>query len=256
MARYFIELAYKGTNYHGWQIQNNATSVQAHLNNALSVLTRSNIETVGCGRTDTGVHASQFFAHFDSPEPLEPNLEIVYKLNAILPFDISILSVNMVHDDAHARFDATARSYSYYIATKKEIFQKDYTLFFPSDLNLEKMNLMAALLLNHQDYGCFSKSGGQQFTNLCTITQAQFVEAGNYVRFKITANRFLRGMVRAIVGTMIEIGKGKITEQEFKELLLSGDRKLAGPSVPAEGLFLEEIKYPYLSSTPISPINL
>lgn len=256
MARYFIELAYKGTNYHGWQIQDNASSVQSKLNNALSVLTRTNIETVGCGRTDAGVHASQFFAHVDFPEPLDANLEIVYKLNAILPADICILSVSMVHNEAHARFDATSRSYSYYISTQKEIFQKDYTWFFPTNLDLNKMNELATLLLQHQDYGCFSKSGGQQFTNLCTITEAQFIETGNYIRFKISANRFLRGMVRAIVGTMIEAGKGKLSEQEFKKILLSGDRKLAGPSVPADGLFLEEIKYPYLYSTPMSPINL
>lgn len=256
MARYFIELAYKGTNYHGWQIQDNATSVQANLNNALSVLTRLEIETVGCGRTDAGVHASQFFAHVDFLEPLDANLEIVYKLNAILPSDICILNVSMVHDEAHARFDATSRSYSYYIATKKEIFQKEHTWFFPAELDIEKMNRFSSLLLHHQDYGCFSKSGGQQFTNLCTITEAQFIPVGHYIRFKITANRFLRGMVRAIIGTMIEAGKGKITEQEFKNILLSGDRKLAGPSVPAEGLFLEEIKYPYLTSNPISPINL
>jgi tRNA pseudouridine38-40 synthase len=256
MHRYFIELAYKGTNYHGWQEQNNASSVQEKLNQAISILTRQPAETMGCGRTDAGVHASQFYAHIDFSEPLESTQEFSRRINAILPSDIFIFDTHPVDNNAHARFDATSRSYSYYISKKKNIFQPDHVWFCPVSLNIVAMQELSNLLLNHTDYGCFSKAGGQQFTNLCTITEAKWVEHETGFQFKISANRFLRGMVRAIVGTLLEAGKNKLSKDEFVHILNSGDRKLAGHAVPAHALFLEQITYPYLSHPAQSPFKI
>lgn len=256
MHRYFIELAYKGTNYHGWQEQNNASSVQEKLNQAISILTRQPAETMGCGRTDAGVHASQFYAHIDFSEPLESTQEFSRRINAILPSDIFIFDTHPVDNNAHARFDATSRSYSYYISKKKNIFQPEHVWFCPVSLNIEAMQELSNLLLEHTDYGCFSKAGGQQFTNLCTITEAKWIEHETGFQFKISANRFLRGMVRAIVGTLLEAGKNKLSKDEFVHILNSGDRKLAGHAVPAHALFLEQITYPYLSHPAQSPFKI
>ncbi len=256
MHRYFIELAYKGSNYHGWQVQKNAPSVQEKLNEAISILTRQTVETMGCGRTDTGVHASQFYAHIDFNEPIESLVEFSHRLNAILPNDIYIFETHAVADAAHARFDAISRSYSYYLSERKNIFQPDHIWFCPFNLNLLAMQDLSNLLLNHTDYGCFSKTGGQQFTNLCTITEATWIEHETGLQFKISANRFLRGMVRAIVGTLMDAGKNKLSKDEFIHILNSGDRKLAGHAVPSLGLFLEQITYPYLSHPAQSPFNL
>lgn len=256
MNRYFIELAYKGTNYHGWQIQNNATTVQEKLNHAISILTRQPAETMGCGRTDAGVHATQFYAHIDFNESIDSLTDFSRRLNAILPKDIYIYNTHAVEENAHARFDATSRSYSYYISKQKNIFQPDHVWFCPFSLNLSAMQDLSNLLLDHTDYGCFSKAGGQQFTNLCTITEANWIENETGFQFKISANRFLRGMVRAIVGTLMEAGKNKLSADEFVHILNSGDRKLAGHAVPAHALFLEQITYPYLSHPAQSPFNI
>ena len=256
MHRYFIELAYKGTNYHGWQEQINAPSVQEKLNQSISILTRQSAETMGCGRTDTGVHASQFYAHIDFDQPIESLHEFSRRLNSILPPDINIFETHAVQESAHARFDATSRSYSYYISNKKKIFQPEHIWFCPINLNLAAMQELSNLLLQHKDFGCFSKVGGQQHTNICTITEAIWIEHKNGIQFKISANRFLRGMVRAIVGTLIDAGKNKLSKDEFIHVLNKGDRKLAGHAAPAQALFLEQITYPYLSKPAQSPFNL
>ena len=248
MPRYFVELAYKGTTFHGWQVQQNALSVQEELNKALAILCKFPVETLGCGRTDTGVHASQFFAHFDLAEIIADLSVFTFRLNAIIAHDIVIFQMLAVADDAHARFDATLRSYSYYIARVKNPFLQELTWLWTQEMNIPLMNVAADLLLTHENYGCFNKSGGQQFTTKCTIAEARWMEEGDVVRFTISANRFLRGMVRAIVGTMLEVGKEKRSIDNFKNLLLSEDRTLAGQAVPAQGLFLEEVKYPYIIS--------
>ncbi len=248
MPRYFVELAYKGSAFHGWQVQNNAPSVQEELNKAMAILCREPVETLGCGRTDTGVHASQFYAHFDVPEKLEDPDVFTFRLNAILPRDIVIFQTIPVADDAHARFDATLRSYSYYISRVKSPFLQDLSWLWTQDVNMELMNKAAALMITHEDYGCFNKSGGQQFTTKCTISDAKWIIEGDLLRFTVSANRFLRGMVRAIVGTLLEVGQGKRTIENFELLLKSENRTLAGQAVPAHALFLEEVNYPYLVS--------
>ncbi len=255
MPRYFLELAYKGTHYHGWQVQINATSVQENLNKALSILCRTPIETVGCGRTDTAVHSSQFFAHFVCDLSTEEIEKLQHKLNAILNHDIVIYQVIAVAENAHARFDATKRSYSYYISREKNPFLNEQTWYWSHPLDINLMNEAASLLLHFDDYGCFSKSGGQQHTTICKISEAKWIEKGNLLQFTISANRFLRGMVRAIVGTLIQVGEHKITLQDFENIIKSQDRTKAGQSVPAEGLFLEEICYPYIHSKRRSPFH-
>ena len=256
MPRYFLELAYYGKSFHGWQKQNNAISVQETLDNCLKTLLKQEIESMGCGRTDTGVHASQFYVHFDSDNLIPDTVKFIYHLNAMLPKSIAIYSCFQVNDDAHARFDATLRSYSYYIQTVKDPFLNPYTYFFPFDLDIEKMNLAASTLLTHNDFACFAKAGAQSHTNLCQISYAQWKTSGNMLYFSISANRFLRGMVRAIVGTMIDVGQNKISVDEFKNILTSGNRNNAGPTVAADGLFLEEIKYPYITSARKTPFTL
>jgi tRNA pseudouridine38-40 synthase len=255
VPRYFVELAYKGTAYHGWQIQPNALSVQECLNRALSTIIRQPIETTGCGRTDTGVHASIFFAHVDLINPIEATGQLIFQLNAVLPHDIRIRAVHPVAEHAHARFDATLRSYGYYIFRKPGPFLQGLGLNFNRPLDVEAMNEAAALCLSHTDFACFGKSGGQQFTTQCQVTQCHWEESGHTLRFTVSANRFLRGMVRAMVGTLIEIGEHKSTIHEFRTLLQLAKRSLAGESVPPEGLFLEEIRYPYLPDQRINPFH-
>ncbi len=248
MPRYFLELAYKGTHYHGWQEQINASTVQEHLNKALSILCRTPIETLGCGRTDTAVHATQFFAHFDSVDELAQT-QFLFQLNAILPIDIVIHQLHRMNDDTHARYDATARTYQYFMHQQKNPFVNEYSWHRSYDFDLEKMNEACKYLFTHNDFSCFSKSNNQQKTNLCTIEQAIWIKHNDLVIFTITANRFLRGMVRAIVGTMLQVGTGKMSLDEFNRVLQLGDRKEAGASVPAHGLFLTKISYPYLNAT-------
>jgi len=240
--RYFIELSYHGKNYHGWQIQPDVVSVQQKVNHAVSLLFQQEINVVGAGRTDTGVHASQMFAHFDIENELVENA--VFKLNSILPEDIVVHKVFLVEDDKHARFDALSRSYEYKIYLGRNPFLLDLSWQIHSQkFDIEQMNTAASLLLQYTDFESFSKVKTEVFTFDCDITQAVWTQNGNELTFSITANRFLRNMVRAIVGTLIEVGTGKKTVTDFREIIESKNRSKAGLSVPAKGLFLTAIKY-------------
>ena len=240
--RYFIELSYLGKNYHGWQIQPDANSIQEELNKAISTVLQEEISIVGAGRTDTGVHASQMFAHFDSTTELDKNT--VFKLNSILPKDIVVHQVEKVDDEKHARFDALNRSYEYRIWLGRNPFLLETTWqLFHQKLDVKAMSKAAKILLEYEDFQAFSKVKTEVKTFNCTISKAIWVQEGNQLTFHITANRFLRNMVRAIVGTLVDVGKHKITNQDFREIILSKNRANAGLSVPAKGLFLTEINY-------------
>ena len=243
--RYFIELAYKGTHYHGWQFQPNATSVQETLDKALSLILKKEIAIVGAGRTDAGVHAKQMFAHFDFDEVIDVP-HVVRKLNSYLPKDIAIYTIHPVHDEAHARFDAKKRTYEYHIHTHKNAFESDDSWYHPYYLNVEKMNEACQLLFNYTDFECFSKVHTDVNTFNCTIFEAQWQKNNDTLIFTISADRFLRNMVRAIVGTMISIGMGKITIADFIQIIESKDRNKAGFSVPAHGLYLTKVEYEYV----------
>ncbi|MEI7508084.1 MAG: tRNA pseudouridine(38-40) synthase TruA [Flavobacterium sp.] len=243
--RYFLEFAYKGTHYHGWQYQPNAISVQETLNKALTTLFKIEIDLVGAGRTDTGVHATQMFAHFDLAEAIDIPFYI-HKLNSFLPKDIAILNIHVVHDDAHARFDAIKRTYEYHIHTKKDAFESDDSWYYQNELNVLKMNEACKILLNHHDFECFSKVNTDVNTFNCTIHNAFWTEANNRLVFTISADRFLRNMVRAVVGTMINIGLEKISVATLTKIIESKDRNKAGFSVPAHGLYLTNVEYPFL----------
>ena len=243
--RYFLEFAYKGTHYHGWQYQPNAISVQETLNKALTTLFKKEIDLVGAGRTDTGVHAKQMFAHFD----LEESIDIpfyIHKLNSFLPKDIAILNIYLVHDDAHARFDAIKRTYEYHIHTKKDAFESDDSWYYQNELNIDKMNEACKILFNHSDFECFSKVNTDVNTFNCTIYEANWTQVNSRLVFTISADRFLRNMVRAIVGTMVNIGLEKISVDHLTEIIESKDRNKAGFSVPAQGLYLTKVEYPFL----------
>ena len=255
--RYFIFFGYDGTNYHGWQIQPNANSVQQELQRALSILLRKEIEVVGAGRTDTGVHARHMAAHFDwdseedSPEaraaegqlPMAPD-QLVYRLNRILPRDIAVYEVREVDSEMHARFSATSRTYHYYIHTRKDPFERHYSLQMNYPLDFEKMNEAAQYFLQHEDYAAFCKAGGDNKTTICHVTAARWVQTSPTTwYFEITANRFLRNMVRAVVGTLIDVGRGKITMEQFLDILHNGSRSDAGESMPGNALFLEDVGY-------------
>lgn len=242
--RYFIEIAYKGTDFHGWQIQPNATSIQENIQNGLKILLGKKIEIFGAGRTDTGVHASQIFAHFDSDIVLDTK-DLAYKLNAVLPKTILIRKIFQVSEKAHARFDAYSRSYDYHIHLEYSPFLLDTTWqIFNRNFDVNKMNKAAAILLHHTNFKAFSKSKTDVKHYDCTITKAEWVQKENTLVFNITANRFLRGMVRAIVGTLLDVGEGKLSIVDFEKVILSQNRKSAGVSVPAKALFLIKVKYP------------
>ncbi|MAY82823.1 MAG: tRNA pseudouridine(38-40) synthase TruA [Flavobacteriales bacterium] len=242
--RYFVDLAFKGTAYHGWQRQENAHSVQEEIENALSTFLSEKIEVVGAGRTDTGVHASHMVLHFDLDKEVDLQ-SAVFQLNSILPKDIAFRKIRKVKDDFHARFSATTRTYRYYIHRQKDPFQEDASYFFRPELDLLAMNEAAKLLLGKKDFSSFSKAHTQTFTNDCDIKEALWIQENEHrLYFQITADRFLRNMVRAIVGTLIEVGQGKRTVDSIVELIASKDRKKAGYSVPAEGLYLYHIEYP------------
>lgn len=246
MQRYFIELAYNGKNYNGWQIQDNAPSVQQTINEAISVVLQKKINIVGCGRTDTGVHARQFFAHFDlevSNQKL-PIKSLINKLNGILPSDISIYNIFLVQSELHARFSAIKRTYEYKITRRKDPFDFEYAYYYPFQLNVGLMNKAANLLLTYSDFTSFSKVNTQVKTNICKIEKVHWQENGQLLVFQITADRFLRNMVRAIVGTLIDVGKGKISNQDFETIIDTKNRSNAGFSVPAKGLCLTEVSYP------------
>jgi tRNA pseudouridine38-40 synthase len=242
--RYFISLAYKGTDFHGWQLQPNALSVQQVIQEALQTMLRFPISIVGAGRTDAGVHASQFFAHFDFEKAIDIK-ELVLKLNAFLPDTVVIYDIFKVTNDAHARFDAISRSYEYRIFLGRNPFLNDTTWQIHSqNLNVSAMNEAAKYLLDYKDFKCFSKTKTDVKTYLCDVKNAMWIQEGKSLTFHITANRFLRNMVRAIVGTLVAIGLEKNSPQSIKDVIESHDRKKAGFSVPAKGLFLTKIRYP------------
>ena len=242
--RYFIECAYRGTNYSGWQIQDNALAVQEVIEKALSTLLRLKIEITGSSRTDAGVHAVRQFAHFEMKEEIDDCDNLVYRMNKLIPFDVSIQKIFSVADDYHSRFEATSRKYEYRIARKKNPFQRGLSYEFNGDLNIDLMNEACQIFFQYVDYQCFSKINTDVLTFNCTILEAQWKEEpNNLLVFHIKANRFLRGMVRAIVGTLLEVGMGRISLIEFEQIILSKNRKKAGRAVPAEGLFLMEVNY-------------
>lgn len=244
--RYFIELQYDGSNFAGWQIQPNANTVQAEIENAFYTITRKAIGITGCGRTDAGVHARYFVAHFDSDiifEKDEINL-LIYKLNRFLPISINIQKIYPVKPEAHARFDAISRTYKYYLNTYKNPFLEKYAWYFYGNFDFELMNETAKLLFDFKDFTSFSKLHTQTKTNNCKVMHAEWTfENGTWI-FTIKADRFLRNMVRAIVGTLLDVGRGHITPAEFIEIIEQKERQKAGQSVPAHGLFLEEVEYP------------
>ncbi|GAB1857388.1 tRNA pseudouridine(38-40) synthase TruA [Flavobacteriaceae bacterium MHTCC 0001] len=241
--RYFIELSYNGSGYHGWQIQPKATTVQEILEDALSTVLNDSISIVGAGRTDTGVHATQMFAHFDTDRLFDTN-NLAYKLNSFLPFNIAIASVFKVKPDAHARFNATRRSYLYRISLKKNVFTHRNAYYLRQPLDIDKMNAAAKILFQYKDFQCFSKTHTDVKTYYCDIMKATWFQKGDEIQFTITADRFLRNMVRAIVGTMINIGLGKIKVEDLHTIIQSKNRGEAGYSVPAHGLYLTEVAYP------------
>lgn len=243
MQRYFITFAYDGTAYHGWQIQPNGNSVQEELQKALSTILRENIEVVGAGRTDAGVHARRMTAHFETEANFDC-AQLAYKLNRLVPRDIAIYDVYPVDADMHARFSATLRTYHYYIHTRKNPFLRHYSCELHYQLDFELMNEAAAHLLAVDDFGAFCKAHADVKTTLCNVTEAVWVrDADDAWYFRISANRFLRNMVRAVVGTLIEVGRHRMTLQQFDDVVASGSRSNAGESMPGNALFLEDVKY-------------
>jgi len=242
--RYFIRIRYRGSNYHGWQMQPNAITVQEVLDNALTMLLREPIQTLGCGRTDTGVHASDFYAHFDVNAPIDSLEKLQHKLAALRLNGIQICSIFPVDDAAHARFDATSRTYEYRIMRELDPFLDGLAHYVHTNLDIEAMNLAAQHLLGKQDFSAFSKSHTQVFTNNCAIAFAEWKQVDNQLIFTIKADRFLRNMVRAIVGTLLDIGQGKFAPADMAAIIQSGDRSNAGMSVAAHGLFLTKVEYP------------
>ncbi|MDP5081465.1 MAG: tRNA pseudouridine(38-40) synthase TruA [Winogradskyella sp.] len=241
--RFFIELSYNGKAYHGWQNQPNAISVQEVLEKALSTLLKKTIAIMGAGRTDAGVHASQMFAHFDFEDEIDFE-SLIYKLNSFLPKDIAIVDIFEVNSEAHARFDALSRTYKYKISTLKNVFDYDFTYQVQAQLDLNAMNRACETLLEYKDFQCFSKSNTDVKTYHCDIKEAFWIERSGQLTFTITADRFLRNMVRAIVGTMLNIGLGKLKHEDLHKIIASKDRSEAGFSVPAHGLYLVKISYP------------
>lgn len=241
--RYFIELSYFGKAYHGWQVQPDSITVQEVLEKNLSKVLRSRIEIVGAGRTDSGVHARQMFAHFDFQEAIDAAL-LKYKLNSMIPKDVAILRIFQVNEDAHARFDAASRSYEYHIVQDKDPFSKDLAWYLKHGLDVDKMNKAASILLDYTNFKCFSKSRTDVRTYNCRIDYARWELENNKLVFHITADRFLRNMVRAIVGTLLEIGQNKYPVSHISKVIESEDRGKAGTSVPAHGLYLTRIEYP------------
>lgn len=241
--RYFLELAYKGTKYHGWQIQANANSIQDEINQALSMVLRGPIETMGSGRTDTGVHARQQYLHFSGPENLDVK-DLLKRLNGILPKDIAAYDLREVRPDAHARFDATSRSYEYHISLQKNPFEEELSWLYFNSLDMGVMNEASTLLLNFSDFESFSRVKTQVNSFKCNIKHAYWEKKEQRLIFHISANRFLRGMVRTIVGTLVLVGENKLDLKGFQAILESKNRRNAGSSAPACGLYLCHVAYP------------
>lgn len=247
--RYFITFSYDGGRYHGWQIQPNGDSVQARLQEALSTLLRQEIGVTGAGRTDAGVHARMMVAHFDTDATFEAEAginceQLVYKLNRLLPYDIAVQKVEPVDDEMHARFSATSRTYHYYIHTRKDPFLRAYSCELHYPLDFHKMNEAGLLLMGYEDFGAFCKAGADVKTTLCRVTEARWIQTSPQTwYFRITANRFLRNMVRAVVGTMIDVGRGRLSLADFCKVVEGKKRTEAGESMPGNALFLEEIRY-------------
>jgi tRNA pseudouridine38-40 synthase len=245
--RFFIKLAFNGKNYHGWQMQDNAITIQSVINDALSKLLEEEINVTGCGRTDSGVHAKEFYAHFDINKFLNKNDRdnIVFKLNNFLDDSIVIYNIIPVKPDSHARFDAISRTYKYFISRQKDPFDNDFSYYVYGDINIDLINKGAKILYEYEDFTSFSKLHSDVKTNNCKIIDAKWIEKEDKLIFTITADRFLRNMVRAIVGTLLDIGKKKISLKDFRKIIESKNRSDAGYSVPAKGLFLTKIEYPY-----------
>ncbi len=241
--RYFFEISYNGTHYHGWQNQKNAVGVQQVVENALSKLFRGEISITGSGRTDTGVHCVQQFFHVDIEKEFKPE-DLVHRLNAFLPGDIAIRNILPVREDAHARYQAIERSYQYKITRAKDPLLVGYAYYFFRELDVSAMEQASALLRGEQDFECFSKVKTDVNHFICDIRQATWNQKGDVLVFTISANRFLRGMVRAIVGTLLDVGTGKLSVKQFQEIIKSKDRKKAGMNAPPEGLYLTQVKYP------------
>lgn len=261
--RYFIHLSYDGTRFHGWQIQPNGISVEGEIERCISTIMRCDIDIVGAGRTDAGVHARHMVAHFDYPmirkSPTTDDMSAVedsgevkpidcqqlcYKLNRMLPPDISISEIHPVDDDMHARFSATKRTYHYYIHTHKSPFERHYSWECHFNLDFSAMNEAAALLIEYEDFACFCKSHTDVKTTLCHVTEARWIQTGEYTwYFRVSANRFLRNMVRAIVGTLVEVGRHRLTIDGFRQVIEGRLRTQAGESMPGNALFLERIEY-------------
>lgn len=265
MGRYFIHLAYNGANYNGWQTQPNLPTVQETLEKALSTLLRTPIAVVGCGRTDTGVHASDFYAHFDysvqqsvvsdqcatqkgdsqlTTDYRQLTTNLVFKLNNLLPPDIAIFDIFPVADNAHARFDAVARTYQYHVSDRRLPFRQGQYCRIYYRPDLEKMNEAARVLMEYEDFTSFAKLHTQVKTNICHLTEARWDEVGDEWVFTIRSNRFLRNMVRSVTGTLLDVGRGKLTIDGLREIIEKKDRCAAGVSMPACGLFLTKVDYP------------
>lgn len=249
--RYFLDISYKGTAYHGWQRQGNAHTVQAEFEQALATLFRKPIDTIASGRTDTGVHARQQMVQIELDIPFTSNHQ--YRLNGILPKDISVNAFHEVTEEANARFSALSRSYEYIIYKRKNPFFTDGVMIYDRPLNIDLMNKAAALLFEYENFKSFSRVKTEVAHFHCRIDAARWVQEGDYLYFRITANRFLRGMVRALVGTFLEVGKGNLTVGGFRRVILAQDRKRAKASAPPEGLYLMEIKYPEHIFVPKNP---
>jgi tRNA pseudouridine38-40 synthase len=245
--RYFMHIAYDGTDYSGWQRQLNGHTVQAEVESALcKILRQEKVITTGCGRTDAGVHARNFYLHFNTEKPIENIQDVFFKLSMLLPKSIGIYRLWEVHDKAHTRFDATERSYEYHMHQVRDPFVERFSTYYPWPLDVERMNDAASILTTYTDFESFCKTKGGQKTTFCKIKTAYWEMNGTKLVFYITADRFLRNMVRAIVGTMIDIGRGKLTKEDFAQIIEGKSRKLASESAKARGLHLTEVKYPYI----------
>lgn len=244
MLRYFVQLSFLGTRYHGWQIQPNAVSVQEVVEKAFSTILREEIRVVGAGRTDAGVHASFFVLHFDFSKQITDFQKLLFRLNGFLSPDIAIHKIYRVPNDFHARFSAVSRTYRYYISTVKNPFSTETSFYYPRELDVEKMNEAAKILYETKDFTSFSRLHTDVKTNFCKVFRAEWIAEKENLIFNIKADRFLRNMVRAIAGTLLEVGRGKLSVDDFREIIVLKDRGAAGASVPACGLFLVDIEYP------------